>query len=149
MKGTASRHAEHASFVRVRVIRDRPLQGLPMGWHRGPLQLCTEDAPAFDPRDALGCTRGTIVSQVTEAAGNSFMHGCGHYCRLCIHVNGIPASDRFYPIAPCPFVPYSLSLSRKYRSSDKNILLNNRPCIPWTELLRNLPKNFPFRSSRR
>lgn len=27
-----------------------------------------EDAPAFDPRDALGCTRGTIVSQVTGSS---------------------------------------------------------------------------------
>lgn len=57
------------SFVRVRVIRDRPLQGLWLGSKRGPLQLSGEDAPAFDPRDALGCTRGTIVSQVTVAPG--------------------------------------------------------------------------------
>lgn len=36
-------------------------------------------------RDAPGCTRGTIVSQVTVS---SFMHGRNHYPRLCIRVNG-------------------------------------------------------------
>lgn len=46
-------------------------------------------------RDAPGCTRGTIVSQVTVS---SFMHGRNHYWRLCIRVNGIPASDPFSPL---------------------------------------------------
>lgn len=95
-RGTVALQRVHVSFVRVHVIRDRPLQGLPMGSHRGPLQVCMSVRRMHrhsTPRDALGCTRGTIVSQVTVAPGNSFMHGRSHCCWLCIHVNGIPASD--------------------------------------------------------
>lgn len=56
-------------------------------------------------RDAPGCTRGTIVSQVTVS---SFMHGRNHYWRLCIRVNGIPASDPFSPL----FFSFFFSLTR-------------------------------------
>ena len=100
------------SFVRVHVIRDRPLQGLPMGSHRGPLQVRMSVRRMHrhsTPRDALGCTRWTIVSQVTVAPGNSFMHGRGHCCWLCIHVNGIPASDGFR-LLHCCFAQFKVIL---------------------------------------
>lgn len=73
-----SLHEEHVSFVRVRVIRDQPLQGLPLGSHRRLLQLCTEDAPAFDPER---CTR-------LHARDDSFSGDCGS--REFIHARSGP-----------------------------------------------------------
>lgn len=79
------------------------------------------------------CTRGTIVSQVTVG---SFMHGRSHYwSRLCIRVNGIPASNPF----PHSFFHWrSIECSKKNPISSLNLptLLRIYSTVRWKHMPR-------------